>query len=95
MEAHVRHENVQIRVPIIIAQGESHPGAGQVNAHRGANGRESDHARRRVIAEHLEAIAIVGYPQVCVTIIVMVEEKRRPRLSRRVANDVACGIDER
>ena len=92
MVAYVGCEHIQICVGVVIAERKAHPRAHNVDAHSARRRGEAQAvpaAARRIVAEQMQPIAVVGYPQVGISVVVIVEEQDGMRLSGRFAHAVA------
>ena len=89
MIADVGREHVQVGVPVYVAHREPHPRADLVDSHRLGHRREPHGPASGVVAVQVQAVAIVGEPQIGVAVVVVIEEERGVRLAGRLADAVA------
>ena len=95
VKADVRRKHINIRVGIVVANRKAHPRACEVNAQFPRDRSESHGVRRRIVAEQVHAVSVVGDEQVRVAVIVVVEERDGVRLTRRLACAVAHVVHAR
>ena len=89
VKADIRHEDVQIRVAVVVAYRKAHPRADLIHAHDARHIREAHIAGRRVVTQHVQPVAVVRHPQVGIAVAVVVEEGYRLRLPARIAHATA------
>ena len=87
--ADVRDEDVQVRVSVVVADGEAHPGADLVDAHGARNRDEPDRAGRGVVPVDVQPVPVVRHPEVGIAVLVVVEEGYRVSLAGRLPHPVA------
>ena len=95
MEADVRGEDVEVGVGIVVAYGKAHPRTGYINPKCPRYGGEAHTLLCGVVAEEVHFVAVVGYPEVGIAVIVIVKEGDCVRLSGRLPYPIAQVVHAR
>ena len=94
MEPDVCDKDIKIQIGVVVAKREPHPLSDPVDAHFVGNLSEGDVISGGVVSIDLEGVAVVGYPEIRVSVVVIVEEERCPGLSDRVADTIPVSVCE-